>query len=176
MKTGVVAVLVAAFAWGPAHAQSLRADRIYADGVVLQRDVPILVRGTAAPGARVRAELDGTTAEGAASPAGRWELRLPAHGAGGPYTLTLSAGSQRQVVRAVLVGDVWLASGQSNMEWPLVNATGGEAAIGQADDAQLREFAVPHTWSWWPETDVKGGEWKTANPANAGGRETERGE
>lgn len=94
---------------------SLELPLLFSDGAVLQRDRPLPVWGQAAPGTQVTVAFDGRSAQALAGADGRWSLQLPAHAAGGPYELVVRAGTQEQRVRDVLVGEVWLASGQSNM-------------------------------------------------------------
>ena len=96
-------------------------NSLFQDGVVLQRNVDIPVWGESAPNSRIRAELAGKTAFTKTSSVGEFLLRLPALEAGGPYDLTVSDQDTgvTVVVKDVLVGEVWLASGQSNMEYSL---------------------------------------------------------
>ncbi len=93
---------------------------LFHDGVVLQREMPVPLWGVATPGALIRIELRGAgrniAAEGRADDDGRWLVRLPPLVAGGPWTLHADDGVGQAVVRDVLVGEVWLASGQSNLE------------------------------------------------------------
>src|SRR6186713_49059 len=91
--------------------------RIFADHVVLQRDRTIDVYGAAGPRAAVTVTLSGATLSTTADAAGRWRVALPPMPAGGPFTLTARTKDRQQSVADVLVGDVWLCSGQSNMEW-----------------------------------------------------------
>ncbi|MGH8027076.1 MAG: sialate O-acetylesterase, partial [Pseudoxanthomonas sp.] len=100
-----------------AHAQERAAllHSLFQDHAVLQRDQPIRIWGHAEPGQTVDVALAGKRARGRADAAGRWEAKLPALKAGGPYTLTATAGALEQTIGDVLVGDVWLCSGQSNM-------------------------------------------------------------
>ncbi|UYB50634.1 beta galactosidase jelly roll domain-containing protein [Xanthomonas sp. AM6] len=141
---------------------------LFADGAVLQRDVPMPVWGWAAPGARIQVRLDGATASTVAARDGRWQAQLPAHAAGGPYVLEVEGDGARRRIVDVLVGDVWLASGQSNMEWPLAQARDGAREVAAANDPQLRHFKVPKSWSPQPQQRLAGGAWKAATPDNAG--------
>ncbi|NJD09037.1 MAG: 9-O-acetylesterase [Gemmatimonadetes bacterium] len=152
----------------PESAPGLCLARIFQDGMVLQRDRPVPVWGWAPPGARVRVRLNGATRQDTASLGGAWAVRFPPLAAGGPYTLAVEAGDRQVRVRDVLAGDVWVASGQSNMEWPLARDADADVAVPAANDPQLREFAVPHTWSAQPEADLAGGRWAPADPAHAG--------
>jgi len=154
-----------------AHAQesgALRLPKIFGDGMVVQRGAPVTVWGWAAPGATVRASIAGRSASATADAGGRWEVALPALSAGGPYELAVRQGTNRITLRDVLVGDVWVASGQSNMEFHVDQATHAQAEIASAGDTRLREFTVPESWSDQPQDDVVGGTWESANPHTVG--------
>lgn len=173
LRIGVGAVSLALWlAPGVAVAQStapsLRLTRLISNGVVLQRGARIPVWGWAAPGARVRVDLDGRSATAVADGAGRWKAMLPRVPAGGPYRLTARAGSERADVSDVLVGDVWVASGQSNMEFPLAQARDAARTIAAAHDSLLREFKVPVSYAERPSDELAGGSWSPADPAHVG--------
>lgn len=140
----------------------------FADGAVLQRDQPMPVWGWATPGAKIRVEFDGHRARATADAKGTWKAVLPAHKAGGPYVLSVDGDGGAVQVRDVLVGDVWLASGQSNMEWPLAMARDGAQEVANAHDPRLRHFKVPKSWNESPQPRLAGGDWKAATPENAG--------
>ncbi|HYG06709.1 MAG TPA: sialate O-acetylesterase [Stenotrophomonas sp.] len=144
-----------------------RLPLLFADGAVLQREQPIPVWGWASPGAKIAVSLDGSRAEATTDAQGHWQVQLPAHAAGGPYTLQVQGDGATLRVADVLVGDVWLASGQSNMEFPLLKADGGAAAAAAANDPKIRHFKVPKSWSGKAEQDLAGGSWQAANPRNA---------
>lgn len=138
------------------------------EGMVIQRGVPVPLRGTASAGAAVEVAFDGERLETRADDAGRWRVVLAARVAGGPHELTVSAGGEAVRLRDVLVGDVWLCSGQSNMEWTLADSLGGAAEIAGADDPTIRHFKVPRSWSAAPQETLAGGRWEAASPATAG--------
>ena len=89
--------------------------RVFSDGAVMQRDQPMRIWGSADAGAHVHVDFNGNAVDVVAGDDGRWSATLPAHGAGGPYQLSVRSGEATRVVQDVLVGDVWLASGQSNI-------------------------------------------------------------
>lgn len=159
--------LALAGASGAASAQP-QLPLLFADGAVLQRDQPMPVWGWATPGAKIRVAFDGRRAEATANAQGEWKAVLPAHRAGGPYVLSVEGDGGALQVRDVLVGDVWLASGQSNMEWTLAQARDGAREVANARDPQLRHFKVPKSWAESPQPRLQGGEWKAATPENAG--------
>ena len=146
----------------------LRLARIFGDGMVLQRGVPIPVWGWEVPGTRVAVTLRGRTARATADAAGAWRVRLPALGAGGPWELDVAGGGTRIAVRDVLVGDVWVASGQSNMEFLVAWADSAPQEIAAAHDSMIRQFKVPLTFADEPAADLAGGSWAPADPAHAG--------
>ncbi len=141
---------------------------LFTDGAVLQRDHALPVWGQAAPGARVQVEFDGARAQAVAGADGRWSLQLPAHAAGGPYTLVVRAGNEEKRIGDVLVGEVWLASGQSNMEWPVATTLHGKEDIAAAGDTALRHYKVPKSWAATPQAQLAGGRWLPATPQNVG--------
>ena len=150
---------------------------LFSAGAVLQRDHFIPVWGECSPNAVVRAELAGREAFAPASSTGRFMLRLPPLPAGGPYELRVTDLATRQSITVpdVLVGEVWLASGQSNMEYGLFRAD--ETAItgkpsqyedfvsGLEEPSTLRMLTVPTCYSGAPEDVVQAG-WQTATPEN----------
>lgn len=160
-----IALSPAAFA---AQGGALELPLVFSDGVVLQRDRPLPVWGQARPGCEVRVELDGQRASATAGADGRWEATLPAHAAGGPYVLAVEACGERRRIADVLLGEVWLASGQSNMEWPVAQALHGGEDIAGAGDPQLRHFKVPRSWAETPRGQLEGGQWQAAAPETVG--------
>jgi len=123
--------------------QVLRLSAPWTDHMVFQQGRPVHLRGQAAVGAKVKASLEGKSATTLADRDGRWELLLPAVPAGGPYHLDLESGEQRITLKDILCGEVWLASGQSNMEWTLANATGPSPAELKKAHPHLRLLNVP---------------------------------
>jgi hypothetical protein len=97
--------------------ETLRLPKLFADGMVIQRGVAIPVWGWAASDAQISVRLGRNATRTTADSLGHWNVRLPAMSAGGPYEMSVEAGDARLQVRDILVGDVWVASGQSNMEW-----------------------------------------------------------
>ena len=148
--------------------RSLQLPRLFANGMVLQRDKPIAVWGWAPAGAAISVAFHGHTARAKTTPDGKWRVSLPASTAGGPFDLTVTTDQQKVALKDVLVGDVWVASGQSNMEFPLARANNAAQEIAAANDRSLRQFKVPTSWSNEPEDDLAGGSWTNADPAHAG--------
>src|SRR5262245_40831950 len=132
-KVSHLACVVSALMIGSsvASAEAPPMSAIFGDHAVLQRDRPINVYGRAAAGEEVTVTLADAKASARADAKGSWGVTLPAMGAGGPFVLTARSGSKTQTANDVLVGDVWLCSGQSNMEWPvrMTLDAGSEAAL-----------------------------------------------
>ncbi len=117
---------------------------IFGDNMVLQRGKPNPIWGWSEPGDKVRVDIQGRTATAVASSDGRWQVKLDLPPAGGPYTLKIS-GRQSLVLHEVLVGEVWLCGGQSNMQFPVRRARNGEAEVRAAMHPEIRFFEVaPH--------------------------------
>ena len=149
-------------------ADSLRVPPVFADGMVLQRDERVVVWGWAKPGERIEIRLAGRSGHATASVDGAWKVTLPPHAAGGPFTLSIHAGSIRRDVQDVLFGDVWLASGQSNMEFEVAQSNDARAEIANAHDSAIRQFRIPISWSNEPARELIGGTWTAADPARVG--------
>ena len=147
---------------------TLQAAAVFSSNMVLQQGVPVPVWGTAAPGAVIFCRLDpaGVTATGKTDAGGNWRLTLPAMPAGGPHTLTLSAGQERVVFTDVWLGEVWLAGGQSNMELTLANSRDGQAALAACDDPRLHFYATPKVTT--PQAaDAAESQWLPVRPDTA---------
>ena len=164
----MVLALGALLATPLACSAQLRLARIYSDGVVLQRDVPVPVWGWAGAGESVTVTFAGRTYAAWADGTGRWQVRLSAHGAGGPFALHVAGPSGSVDVRDILVGDVWVCSGQSNMEFELASARHGTEDAVAAHDSLLRQFKVPRGWADSPAVELPGGAWARADPGHAG--------
>ncbi|MDR6114460.1 MULTISPECIES: sialate O-acetylesterase [unclassified Sphingomonas] len=136
---------------------------------VLQRDRPIIVEGTADAGERVKVTLGGNSADATADRQGRWRATLPAMAAGGA-ALTLTATGQDGATDAMddlLIGDVWLCSGQSNMEYPTKQALNGEMLVKGAADDRIRLLDIAHHVGLSPEEALeKRPVWAAAAPAS----------
>jgi len=154
---------------GPAAAAPLL-HPMFADHAVLQRDTPINLYGDAAPGSTVTAGMAGRQVTATADAQGHWRAELPAVAAGGPYTLAVSDSvGARQEVHDVLVGDVFLCTGQSNMQFTVAGAQNARAEIAAATDGQVRELDVERVASPTPlSTFTKPVEWKVESPETAG--------
>ncbi len=140
----------------------LSLPELFSNHMMLQRGIEIPVWGNASPGARIEVRLNSFTANTQADKFGKWTLHLPVQQAGGPYQLVITASDKETakiIIEDVLIGDVWLASGQSNMELKVAEANNAKVEIKQADFEQIRFFNVPHRKSFKPENNIPGGKW-----------------
>ena len=147
-------LLLALAACVPAQAADLGLARIFSDHAVLQRDQPIAVWGTAGAGGKVTVTLGGQAASASADAQGKWKVQLPPQPAGGPYALTV-ASDGRKISRAdILLGDVYLCSGQSNMEFLQRASTNAIGATYTAQNDRIRYLNVPRNSALAPQDDL----------------------
>lgn len=151
------------------HAAAGPLASVFSDHAVLQRDQPIKVWGQAAPNAPVSVDLSGASVAASADAQGRWSAVLPARPAGGgPLTLTVQAGAERQVVSDLAMGDVWLCSGQSNMEYPLRRSLNGDGEVASAGDPDIRLLRTGKISKPAPQSDLPADVvWKVSTPRTA---------
>jgi sialate O-acetylesterase len=130
--------------------------------MVLQRDRANTFWGWTAPGSEVTVSIAGRRAKAVAGPDGKWTAHLTPPPVGGPYTGAID-GPQHVDLTDIMVGDVWLCGGQSNMEFGITNEKKGAAEVAQSNDPGLRLFFVPRQIAYTPgETDP--GEWLVCSP------------
>ena len=143
---------------------NFRLARVFGDNMVLQRDIAIPVWGWAKPGRKVKVTLAGKEAQTAAGNDGRWRVNLPAVPAGGPYELKAS-GDSDLVIRNVLVGDVFLCAGGSNLELPVDAVENASKEIAAAQFPAIRHFTVPKGMSRSPLEDIPLASWQECKPS-----------
>ena len=141
----------------------LRLGAPFTDHLVVQHDRPVVVWGWDDAGREIEVQLDGKTATTSAGPDGRWEVKIDPPKAGGPYRLSV-VGSETITLEDVLSGEVWLASGQSNMEWTVAKSEGATEMIADATNSQIRFLLVPKTAAEEPEDRVDA-RWEVVSPA-----------
>jgi sialate O-acetylesterase len=131
--------------------------------MVLQRERPVKVWGWAAPGEEVRVSIDDQRYLTAADADGNWRVVLPPHPAGGPYELKVN----QTTFQDVLFGDVWICSGQSNMQWSVLQSADPQEEQAKADHPKVRLFQVPMTSSEAPLATIGNG-WAVCSPQTVG--------
>jgi len=140
---------------------------LFTDNMVLQRDVRCPIWGWTTPGQRVTVTVAGQTVAATADADGKWVARLAPLSAGGPYTLEAS-GPQVQTLKNVLVGDVWICSGQSNMQFGMWSVNNAQQEIANANCPEIRLFTVPNVVAFEPKSLVNG-QWSVCSPQTVGG-------
>ncbi len=154
-------LLSAPAAWG-----EVRLPHVFGSHMVLQRDITLRVWGWADPGEEVTVRLADHQASTQADAQGRWVVKLPPLEAGGPHTMTVE-GSNKLTFEDVLVGEVWLCSGQSNMEMGINTVDNGEQEVARADYPSIRLFLLPWKTAAEPQSDIEV-DWRVCNPENLG--------
>lgn len=164
LMAGSLLISVPAFA-----APALQLSAVWSDHAVIQRGQPVVVEGAASPRARVTGVLGGDQAQAVADAQGRFALTFaPRQASAAPVELAVSTGGETARVADLLVGDVWLCSGQSNMEFPLSRALNGEMEAGLSADPQLRLLQVPKSIAYVPERSFgKDTRWALSGPESA---------
>lgn len=166
LRIGTWAVLLLSAC--PALAGTLRLSSIFSDHMVLQQDFPVAVWGWAKPGTDVKVEFDGKVQSARADADGSWRATFePLKANASPSALSVTSGDEQIRVNDVLVGEVWLCSGQSNMEWRLRDAAHGTDEVNAANWPQIRHIAAPRRTSSTPQTDIEA-KWNICSPETAG--------
>ena len=140
----------------------VKPNPLFTDGAVLQRGQVVPVWGTADDGEKVTVEFGGQMVSTTAR-AGKWRVDLQPLQAGGPFEMKIT-GKNAVTIKDLLVGEVWVCSGQSNMEWTLGKIDREKKYAPKADFPKIRMFTVAKTTAMEPQTEVKG-EWKSCSPA-----------
>lgn len=148
-----------------AQTDALRLPAVFSDHMIVQREQPIRVWGWGAAGDTVHVTLADVSAEAVVADDGSWSAELPELMAGGPHTLTV-AGDQTITFEDVLVGDVWLAGGQSNMEWPVIASNDADAEIASASFPRIRLFTVERAFAGDSASDVLSSGWQAVTPSS----------
>lgn len=159
---GVVALTIAASCTLAAP----RLPYLFSDHMVLQRDMEQTIWGWGDPGERVEVQLAGVSREATAASDGRWSVALPPLPAGGPFVLEVR-GTKTLQVRDVSIGEVWIASGQSNMTYALSGAANAAEAIPKANDPELRFLTVPKRIALEPQDDTLPAAWEVSSSDTA---------
>ncbi len=163
----------AMFACPEGNAESFAVNNIYGSHMVLQRDVPIRIVGTAEPGKSVKVTIAGNSVRATANKEGVWEAVLPAMKAGGPYTVVVTGGQGAKPISFddVLIGEVWLCSGQSNMQMPVWSngqfwsSKNGREEANRANYPEIRLYNTTRVVSPGVERSaITGPGWKVCSP------------
>ncbi|MNQ16825.1 Glycosyl hydrolases family 2, sugar binding domain [compost metagenome] len=146
---------------------NIRMPLIFSDGMVLQRDKQIPIWGFADANESVEVHFNKQIKKTTADKNGKWTVNLAAEKAGGPFELIV-IGKNKITIKNVLVGEVWICSGQSNMEFQVFKTMNSEKEIADANYPMIRHFGVAQDLSGTPKDDLKQGKWEVANKENVG--------
>jgi len=141
----------------------LHTARVFSDHMVLQRNQPVPIWGTAGKGEKVTVSFNGQNVNAKADARGNWKAVLRPMKEGGPYTMNITAGKETLQYSDVMMGEVWLCSGQSNMEFVMQNALGFKNEQKIAGQQNIRQFWVTHKMSLTPDKDLSEGQWSRAD-------------
>ncbi len=145
----------------------LKVARIFSDNMIIQRDEPIVVWGWHQPGKSVKVEFAGKESSASADGNGQWKLEFSPMSKGGPYTMRITGGGTKEFSN-IYLGDIWVCSGQSNMEWPVRITNNAEQEIANADFPMIRSFTVAKTTALKPQSDLNEGQWEICSPETVG--------
>jgi len=139
---------------------------VFGDNMVLQRNKKDRIWGWTDPGDKVTVQIGDTSASAVAGPDRRWQVAFQAPPAGGPYTVKITAKSQSVELHNVLVGDVWLCTGQSNMEFSMRGVLNAKEEIQKANYPKIRFFTVAEHPAY-RQTNLVKGKWQAVSPETA---------
>ena len=145
----------------------IKLPHLVRDSMILQRDTKVKIWGWASPGEKIKIDFLNKKYKTVADANGDWNVNLSPMKAGGPYTMKIN-GNNHLLLNNILIGDVWLCSGQSNMEHQMkLHLEKYRAEIANANYPEIRQFDVPHVTNLQnPQNDLPTGYWKPANPNN----------
>lgn len=163
-------ILLALALFLPSYAQRLSLPRFFSDGMVIQRGKHFPLWGHAEPGTTVKVSINGKTSKTFADSYGRWETELPKMKAGGPYDMTVYTATDTLKIANILVGDLFLCSGQSNMELPIRRCMDvvGDDVVNYSND-RIRYLKLSHQFNYVrANDDVAVLPWQNITPENCG--------
>src|SRR5580658_4019301 len=158
---------LAVFCWlAPSSWGDPLLPHLLANHMVLQQDHEIHIWGKADPGEKITVTLAANTRAALADARGNWSVHLPAMRAGGPFTVMVR-GKKTILLKDVMIGEVWVASGQSNMTFALSDSLGAAEEIPKADYPQIRLFTVPKKITLEAQSDTLSAAWQICSPETA---------
>ncbi|MFN0054337.1 MAG: sialate O-acetylesterase [Planctomycetales bacterium] len=150
--------------YAPVAWANVKLPSIIGSNMVLQRDRPLPIWGWADPGEEVTVTLGDAKASAKADAQGNWQVKLPARKASAtPIEMTI-AGKDTVKLTGIVVGEVWLCSGQSNMEWSVAQSTNAQQEIADSNHPLIRHIKIPHTPADKPQSNVESKGWEVCSP------------
>ena len=164
-----LALLVAVLFFSLQSQADISPSLLFSDHMVIQRDAEVPVWGLAEKREKITVEFNGQSVQTRADKNGKWMLKLAPLEAGGPYKLTIKGNkSESVIIDDVLIGDVWICSGQSNMEWVVKNSNNADEEMTTASDKMIRHYKVPKAIATTVKDKLPGGEWQVTSPETVG--------
>lgn len=162
-KNGITILLVCL---AGSLAAQVKLPTFFSNNMVLQKGIELPVWGWASPGEKVTVSLDKSKGSTKANKDGKWMVKLPSMNYGGPYQLSIQ-GKTSISFENVMIGEVWVCSGQSNMEFQLITSKNGAVEVASSDHPNIRLFTVKKRISDKPQDQLEEGEWLQCSPATA---------
>ncbi len=141
----------------------VKLPRIFSSNMVLQKGIEIPVWGWANKGEQITVTFNNKSVRAKTDSNGKWMVKLPVQEYGGPHKMTIK-GKNTIELDNILIGEVWVCSGQSNMEWRVVQSVNGEKKVAAANFPKIRLFTVPKAVAQFPQDDISSGEWVECTP------------
>ena len=166
MKIHAVLTILAALSWFATPAQAeLRLPSIFGHHMVLQRDMENPVWGWAEPNATIKVTFAGETREAKADEKGHWKLNIKSlHGSSHALNLKIESGNESILLSNIVIGEVWVCSGQSNMQWSVAQSYDPDLEIATANYPNIRMISVPQVGTQELQDDFEG-QWEICTPA-----------
>lgn len=144
----------------------LTVNKLFSDHMIIQRDKSVLVFGKSKPETKVNIDFNDKKYNTKTSKEGKWEIKIPPLSAGGPFEMIIYNKFEKIVIKDILIGDIWIAGGQSNMEWYVEGSKNAEIEIKNANYPNIRILMIDHKMSVLKQDTFKEIVWKTVTPEN----------
>lgn len=168
MAKSLLIAILSLLVLAPTGWADVRVANIFGDNMVLQRDEPLNFFGTADPGENVTVTFKGQSVVTKAGVNGRWLAQLPSIQVGDPFTVTIQGADNRVELKNVVAGEVWICSGQSNMEWAVSQSAHPQKEIAAANWPLIRHVKIQHQTSATPQSEAANSGWQVCSPETVG--------
>ncbi|MEJ7645151.1 MAG: sialate O-acetylesterase [Chryseolinea sp.] len=158
----LLAISITCFGYG-----AITLPKLISDNMIIQRNKPITIWGWANPSEKITVQFKNQSKKTTTDKNGKWKVTLAPEPAGGPFQLIVN-GKNTITLNNILVGEVWVCSGQSNMEWTVRNSNNAEREMKDGNFPQIRQFLVPKTVASTPREDLSSGDWTSCSPETVG--------
>lgn len=153
--------------WGTSLFATIRLPRFFSDNMILQRDMPLKIWGWADRNEKISVCFNGHEVTTVVEKSGEWAVELPPMKYGGPFEMIIRGKDNTVTFQNIMLGDVWICSGQSNMEWILENTRGAAQEIAGSTNPNIRLLTIEKTIRSTEMNDISGGSWEICSPQAA---------